>query len=257
MNIKAIKDKDKQQAKERFHRILEEAKKKQTQLKKATTNRGQQTNQAPQHTDNDRQKSRLKRENKKLQKKVRAIQSEKNAQEQIMQRLKAKNFALNQANDQLEGKVHNAQIKLQEADQLKATDYHTQMQLKQTIDQLNQQIQLLNRRNRSLRTGIRHFIKSSQYQKAQQVKADKQYYKDQLEKTRAHLKSSEKRNTKYQEQLHQYRHYELPGKGKLVRQATTQELINELFARIDEERVGEFLSLLPLFNMIDYYLKTG
>lgn len=71
MNIKAIKDKDKQQAKERFHRILEEAKKKQTQLKKATTNRGQQTNQASQHTDSDRQKSRLKRENKKLQKKVR------------------------------------------------------------------------------------------------------------------------------------------------------------------------------------------
>lgn len=257
MNIKAIKDKDKQQAKERFHRILEEAKKKQTQLKNATTNRGQQINQAPQRADNDRQKSRLKRENKKLQKKVRTIQTEKNAQEQLMQRLKAKNFALNQANDQLEGKVHNAQIKLQEADQLKATDYHTQMQLKQTIDQLNQQIQLLNKRNRSLRTGIRHFIKSSQYQKVQQVKADKQYYKDQLEKTRAHLKSSEKRNTKYQEQLHQYRHYELPGQGKLVRQATTQELINELFARIDEERVGEFLSLLPLFNMIDYYLKTG
>lgn len=258
MNIKAIKDKDKQQAKERFHRIIAQAKQKQTQRKKTTaTNRGPQEKKPTQPIDVDRQKNKLKRQNKKLQKKIRTVQSEKNAQGNVIQRLKTKKFELNQEKKRLESEVHEAHSKLQEADQRNATDYSTQIQLKQTIGRLEQQIQLLNKRNRSLRAGIHHLINSSQYQKVQQVRADKLHFQDELEKTKAHLKSSEKRNTKYWEQLHQYHYYQLPAKEKPVRQAATQELINELFARIDEDRVSEFLSILPLFNMIDYYLKTG
>ena len=170
MNIKAIKDKDKQQAKERFHRIIAQAKQKQTQRKKTTaTNRGPQEKKPTQPIDVDRQKNKLKRQNKKLQKKIRTVQSEKNAQGNVIQRLKTKKFELNQEKKRLESEVHEAHSKLQEADQRNATDYSTQIQLKQTIGRLEQQIQLLNKRNRSLRAGIHHLINSSQYQKVQQV----------------------------------------------------------------------------------------
>ncbi|KRK86443.1 hypothetical protein FD17_GL002053 [Lentilactobacillus sunkii DSM 19904] len=257
MNFNEIKKQDKQQAKNRRNQILAQAKKKQTKLLKDSTDESLRLRKDTPISSNYKLDKKLKRDNKKLQKKLQSIQADQNSSQQNIMRLKMKVYNLKQENQTLRDTANGLESELKEAIQSRTEDYNTKLELKNNNEGLNHQIGLLNKRNQSLRTGMRHLIKSSQNKQVQRLYADKEKLKKKMEQTKVHLSKLDQRNAELTEKLHQYRNYEIPGQGKGVHRATTQELINELFARIDETRVGEFLSLLPLFNKIDYFLKMG